>query len=206
MLRSKAPSTLLGLTGILACSLFAGSAAADDETYDFKKEKGTEHGSQVASSEWLPIMIGGAAGVMIGGLSGVAFDDSQPAVIGPIVGGVLGGASGGAAGAWIIRSVREKDTRTAGLITGLGIGGGIGAVLFTKMEPDGRALETIGKYGALVIAPVIGAVAGHQLASYFQSKPPKAKEPMPVAFAPSVAPVVGPHGASGFTFGLDGAF
>jgi len=197
---------LLATAGVLACSLFAGSASAEDESYDFKKESGVEHGSQVASSEWLPIMIGGAAGIMVGGLTGVAFDDNQPAVVGPIVGGVLGGVSGGAAGAWIIRSFREKDTRIPGMLTGLGIGGGVGVIMFSKMEPDGRALETIGKYGALVFAPLIGAVAGHQLAAYLQTKPPKEKEPVPVAFVPSVAPVVGPHGASGMTFNLAGAF
>lgn len=197
---------LVGLSGVLACSLLAGSAVADDEKYDFKKETGVEHGSQVASSEWLPIFIGGTAGIVGGGLAGVAFDDHQPAIVGPIVGGLIGGVTGGAGGAWLIRSFREKDARTPGLLTGLGVGAGIGVVLFSKMNPDGRALETIGKYGVLAIAPVVGAVAGYQLASFFQTKPPKEKEPAPVAFVPSVAPVIGPSGAHGMTFAIDGAF
>lgn len=203
---SRPSRLILGIAGIITCSLLAGSASAAEESYEYKKESGVAHGSQVASSEWLPVIIGGASGVMIGGLAGVAFDDHQPAVVGPIVGGLLGGATGGAAGAWIIRSVRNKDARVPGLITGAGVGAGLGVILFSKMDADGRPLETVGKYGALIIAPLIGAVAGQQLAAYLQSKPVKEKEAAPVAFVPSIAPVVGPHGASGFTFGLDGAF
>lgn len=199
-------SPLLALSGLLACTLMAGSASAAEDDYAFKKEGGVEHGSQVASSEWLPIVVGGTLGLSAGGLTGYSFDDNQPAVLGPILGGFLGGVAGGAGGAWIIRATRDKDTRTPAMLVGLAAGGAMGVVLYSKMEPDGRALETVGKYGSLAIAPVLGAVACYQLASYLQEKPVKEKEPAPVALMPSVAPVVGPHGANGMSFSLSGAF
>lgn len=198
-------SFLVGLSGLVACSLLAGSASAEDN-YDFKKEGGIEHGSQVSSSEWLPIIVGGTLGLTGGGLLGYSFDDHQPAVAGPLLGGLFGGMAGAAGGAWIIRSFRDKDARTPAMLTGLALGASAGVIMFSKMEPEGRALETVGKYGVLAFAPVLGAVAGYQLASFFQSKPPKEKEVIPVAFVPTVAPVVGPHGSTGMTFGLDGAF
>jgi hypothetical protein len=183
-------------------------AVTDDENkYDWRKEPGGEHGSQVASSEWLPISIGAAAGVMIGALAGSAADDSKPPVVGPILGGVAGGFAGGAGGAWLIRAQREKDTRLAGTITGLSVGVGVGGLLFAKMDADGRALETIGKWGSLVIAPLVGAVAGRAIASYFYLKPPKEAPAAPTAIVPSVSPVVtGSHGATGMTFGIDAVF
>lgn len=199
---------LLALTTVAACTLTVGRSSAAGE-YDWRKEPGQEHGSQVASSEWLPIMIGSVAGATVGGLGGFAFDDRQPALWGPILGSVLGGVTGGAGGAWIIRSVREKDTRLAGTITGAGVGTALGVVLFAGMEADGRTLENIGKYGALVIGPLLGAVAGRQLAGYMQEKPPReAPAPVaaPVAIAPSFAPVIGPRGAHGMTFALAAQF
>jgi hypothetical protein len=203
---SRAPA--LAFTVLVACSLSAGSAAAEEtsENFDFKKESGAEHGSQVASSEWLPIVVGGTLGLASGGLIGYSFDDNQPAIAGPIIGGFLGGATGGAAGAWIIRAARDKDARTPAIIGGLAVGGAVGVVLFSKMEPEGRALETIGKYGSLAIAPVLGAITCYQLASYFQEKPVKEQPPAPVAMVPSVAPVVGRDGATGLSFSLSGAF
>jgi hypothetical protein len=172
----------------------------------WRRERGEAHGSQVASSDWLPIVLGGAAGVVVGGLTGAAFDRGQPAVVGPVGGAAIGGLTGGAAGAWLIRSVRDKDTRLAGTLTGLGVGTGVGIVLFTRAEPNGRALETVGKWSALVIAPVVGAVVGHRLAVVFGGKKDE-PAPMPIAVRPSIAPVVAPAGnAAGWTFGLDGAF
>jgi len=181
--------------------------ADDEKKYDWRKEEGGEHGSQVASSEWLPISIGAAAGVMIGALAGAAFDDSQPPLAGPLLGGIAGGFAGGAGGAWLIRAQREKDTRVAGTVSGLAIGVGMGALIYAKIDADGRALETIGKYGALVITPLIGAVAGHALAAHFYLRPPRESTPAPTAIIPSVSPVItGSHGATGMTFGIDAFF
>lgn len=191
---------------------FATEASAAEETYEWRKEGGGVHGSQVSSSEWLPVMIGGAAGVMVGGLTGIAFDDAQPAVLGPIIGGVLGGVSGGAAGSWLIRSYREQDTRLAGTITGLGVGAGLGVILFSKVDADGRPMETIGKFAALAIGPVVGALVGRHLATYLMGKVPEdnpkaAPPPPPVSIAPTVLPVLSPRGtATGMTFGLDARF
>ncbi|MBI2389920.1 MAG: hypothetical protein HYV09_10035 [Deltaproteobacteria bacterium] len=199
---------MLALTTVAACTLTAGRSSAAGE-YDWRKEPGQEHGSQVASSEWLPIMIGSVSGAMVGALGGYAFDDRQPALWGPILGGVLGGVAGGAGGAWVIRSFRDKDTRLAGTISGAGVGAALGAVLWANMEPDGRTLESIGKYGALVVGPLLGAVAGRQLAAFMQERPPReapAAAPAPVAIAPSFAPVIGPRGATGMTFALAATF
>ncbi len=180
----------------------------DDNKYDWRKEPGGEHGSQVASSEWLPIAIGGGAGVLVGVLAGAAFDDSQPPIGGPIVGAIAGGFAGGGGGAWLIRAQREKDTRLAGTITGLSLGVAVGAMSFAKIDADGRTLETIGKYGALVVFPVIGAVAGRALAAHFYLRPPKEAAPAaPTAIMPNVSPVItGAHGATGMTFGIDAIF
>lgn len=203
---------------LLACSallvvvstLAATEASAADETYEWRKESGGIHGSQVASSEWLPIMIGAAGGVAIGGLTGIAFDDAQPAVIGPIVGGVLGGVSGGAAGSWIIRSFREQDTRLAGTVCGLGFGAGLGAIMFTKVEADGRTLETIGKFAALGVGPLVGAFVGRHLATYMMGRVPDDKTaappPPPVTLNPSFNPVMTRGVATGMTFGFDATF
>ncbi len=193
----------LAAFGVVVALRSAAASPANAESA-WRKERGEVHGSQVASSEWLPISLGAAGGVVVGGLAGTAFD-TKPALVGPIVGGVLGAVTGGAAGAWLIRSAREQDTRVAGTITGLGVGAGVVAVLFAKSDPDGRTLETVGKWGALVVVPTLGALVGHRLAIVFGST--KTKEappaPPPVAFVrPSVAPI----GTSGLAFGLDGAF
>lgn len=188
----------------LAVALASAVATPARAESTWRKEKGEVHGSQVASSEWLPIVIGGAAGVVVGGLAGTAFD-TEPALVGPIAGGVLGGLTGGAAGAWLIRSAREQDTRLAGTLTGLGVGAGVAAVLFAKTEPNDRALETVGKWSALVVVPALGALAGYRLAIVFGSTQTKEAPPAPppVAF---VRPNVAPVGTGGLAFGIDGAF
>lgn len=189
-----------------------GSKSEESKKTGEKEGEKELHGSQVASSQWLPIFLGAGAGVIVGALSGQAFDSAQPAVIGPVVGGVLGGFTGGAAGAWLIRGLREQDTSVAGTLTGLGLGAGIGAILFTNVEPNGRALETVGKWGALVVLPLMGAFAGHRLAVVW-ARPAKKddKAAAPAAFfRPSVTPLFGPagvtNGTTGVTFGVDGVF
>lgn len=199
-------STLVALIAVMTVTT---EASAEETTYEWRKEAGGTHGSQVASSEWLPVMIGGAAGVMIGGLSGIAFDDAQPAVIGPIVGGVLGGVSGGAAGSWLIRSYREQDTRLAGTVCGLGVGGGLGVILFAKIDAEGRPLETIGKFAALGVGPLVGALVGRHLATYMMGRTPddtKKAAPASVSIVPSIAPVMTGRVSTGMTFGLDATF
>jgi len=182
----------------------------DENKYDWRKEPGGEHGSQVASSEWLPISIGAAAGVMIGALAGAAADDSKPPIFGPIVGGISGGFAGGAGGAWLIRTQREKDTRTAGMITGLSLGVACGTLLYAKLDTDDtdqKTLGYIGKYGALALGPLIGAAAGYALASHFYLRPPKEAPAAPAAIIPSVSPVMtASHGATGMTIGIDALF
>lgn len=191
----------------------SGGSGEGGKAEEPKKEGEKElHGSQVASSQWLPIFLGAGAGVIIGALSGQAFDSAQPAVVGPVVGGVIGGFTGGAGGAWLIRGLREQDTSVAGTLTGLGFGAGIGAILFTNVEANGRALETVGKWGALVVLPLMGAFAGHRLAVVW-ARPAKKddKAAAPAAFfRPSVTPLFGPagvtNGTTGVTFGVDGVF
>ncbi len=193
---------------VAALSTSAPCASAESA---WRQEKGELHGSQVASSEWLPIFIGGTAGVIVGGLTGLGFDDAQPPVVGPIVGGVLGGIAGGAGGAWLIRAKREQDTRLAGALSVGALGAGVGAILWANMDANGRALETVGKWGALVILPTIGAVVGHRLAIVWGSKtrteaPP---EHVQVGIRPSVNPVFSPLGTrapNGMTFGFDATF
>ncbi len=205
MPRLLAGSALIALISTLATT----HASAAEESYEWRKETGGTHGSQVASSEWLPIMIGAAGGVVAGGLTGIAFDDAQPAVIGPIVGGVIGGVSGGAAGSWLIRAYRDQDTRLAGTVTGLGVGAGLGVILFAKVDADGRPLEIIGKFGALVIGPVVGALIGRHLATQQMGRIPDEKAPPPpppVSLVPSVNPVITRGIATGMTFGLDATF
>jgi hypothetical protein len=202
-------SLRVGLLGAAFAVSTLGSMRRVDAAEPWRKESGTAHGSQVASSEWLPISIGAAAGLVVGGLAGSFADPSTPATIGPIAGGVIGAFTGGAAGAWLIRGAREQDTRLAGTLTGLGLGAGIGAVLLARTEPEGRALETVGKWSAIVLAPALGALAGHRLAVVWGSTATKEAPvpPPPVAFVrPNVAPVFGPNGSTGFSLGVDGAF
>lgn len=207
-------SRLLASSALLAtfALMTATTDASAEETYEWRKESGGTHGSQVASSEWLPVMIGGAAGVMVGGLTGIAFDDRQPPVVGPIVGGVLGGLSGGAAGSWLIRSFREQDTRLAGTVCGLGVGAGLGVILFAKIDADGRPLETIGKFAALGIGPLVGALVGRHLASHLQGRVPTdttvtaPPPPPPVSFVPSIAPIITARGTTGMALSFDGTF
>lgn len=216
-MRAAVAVPLLALLA-LPSTEWATPARADDsesaKTEEPKKEGEKElHGSQVASSQWLPIFLGAGAGVIVGALSGTAFDSGQPAVVGPIVGGVVGGFTGGAAGAWLIRGLREQDTAVAGTLTGLGLGAGIGAILCANVETNGRALETVGKWGSLVVLPLMGAFAGHRLAIVWArpaKKDDKAAAPAAAFVRPSVSPVFGPAGVSGGTtglaFGVDGVF
>jgi hypothetical protein len=188
----------------------APSVASADGSYTWKAAPGETHGSQVASSEWLPIFIGGAAGFIVGGLGGTAFDDHQPPVLGALVGGGFGAVAGGGGGAWLIRSFRDQDTRVAGAFTGLGVGGGIGAVLFAETISNDNKATKAGGIAALVILPVMGIFAGRSLAAYFGTKQPSDSTPpppAPVAIRPNATPVI-THGlgTTGMTFGVDGAF
>lgn len=215
----RTASRLIVASALASLVLAAGPARADDDAsksektdsgdaLSWRKEGGEAHGSQVSSSEWLPIMIGAAGGFLVGGLVGAGFDTAEPPVVGPAVGAGIGGFTGGAAGAWFIRSLREKDTRLAGTLTGLGVGAALGAIAFSKMEPDNRALETVGKWGSLVVFPVVGAIVGNRLAIVFSSPAPRdAAPPAPVAtLVPVVAPVFGPQGSTGLRIGFDATF
>ena len=88
----------------------------------------------------------------------------------------------------------------------------MGVILFTKIDADGRPLETIGKFAALGIGPLVGALVGRHLASYLQGKVPTDSTvaapppPAPVSFVPTVAPILGTRGSTGVSFGLDGTF
>ena len=188
----------------------APSVATADGSYTWKAGPGETHGSQVASSEWLPIFIGGAAGFIVGGLGGTAFDDHQPPYLGALVGGGFGGIAGGGGGAWLIRSFREQDTRFAGAVTGFGVGGGIGAVLFAETISSDKGATKAGGIAGLVLLPVMGIFAGRSLAIYFGTKkspegaPPP---PAPVAIRPTANPVITRGmGTTGMTFGIDGSF
>jgi hypothetical protein len=159
-------------------------------------EPSQRHGSQVSSSEWLPITIGGGAGLIIGVIVGQAVDPSQPVVIGPIVGGLFGALTGGAGGGWLIRGVRGEDTRLAGALTGLGIGASIGTTIYAHTD------STIGKIAALVLFPAAGALAGHRLAFVLGGGGEKRRG---VAFVPAAVPLFEPgRGATGLFFGLNG--
>jgi hypothetical protein len=207
--RSRRLAAAVVLTALVGVT--APSVASADGSYTWKAAPGETHGSQVASSEWLPIFIGGAAGFIVGGLAGTAFDDHQPPVLGALVGGGCGAVAGGGAGAWLIRGFREQDTRVAGAFTGLGVGGGIGAVLFSETISSDQGATKAGGIAALVLLPVMGAFAGRSLATYFGTKAPSTEAPppppAPVSIRPNAAPVItGALGTTGMTFGLDGAF
>lgn len=154
------------------------------------------HGSQVSSSQWLPITIGGGIGLIVGVVIGQAVDPSQPVLWGPIVGGVVGGLGGGAGGAWLIRGLRGEDTRFAGAMAGLALGGGLGASLAAHTE------NTFGKIAAVVLFPAAGALVGHRLAFMIGRK--EEKRPR-LAIMPTAAPVfVEGRGASGVIVGVSG--
>ncbi len=207
-LRTAATAVLAAVAAFSLAS--APTVAQADGSYTWKAAPGETHGSQVASSEWLPIFIGGAAGFIVGGLGGTAFDDHQPPVLGALVGGGIGGVAGAGAGAWLIRGFREQDTRTAGAVTGLGVGGGIGAVLFAETISSDNKATKAGGIAAVIVLPVMGIFAGRSLAIYLGSKstnPEGAPKPAPVAIRPNATPVItGALGATGMTFGFDGSF
>lgn len=189
----------------------APSVASADGSYTWKAGPGETHGSQVASSEWLPIVIGGAAGFIVGGLAGTAFDDRQPPYLGALVGGGFGAITGGGGGAWLIRSFRESDTRVAGAVTGFGVGGGIGAVLFAETISSDKGATKAGGIAGLVLLPVMGIFAGRSLAIYLGTKKTSPEgtpaPPAPVAIRPTANPVVTRgFGTTGMTFGIDGSF
>lgn len=211
----RAALVALPLLAVMALPRLALAEDGDEpkKAEEPKKEEGEKelHGSQVASSQWLPIFLGAAAGVTIGALTGTAFDGNQPAVIGPIAGGAIGGFTGGSGGAWLIRGLREQDTSLAGTLTGLGFGAGIGAVLCANIDPNGRALETVGKWGSLVVLPLMGAFVGHRLAIVWArpaKKEDKAAEGTAAFVRPTVVPLFarGVSGTTGVAFGVDGAF
>jgi hypothetical protein len=205
MSRSVAAS-LVSVVAVSVALLGAESEARAD-IHDWRKESGDEaHGSQVASSEWLPILIGGSAGLIVGGVVGAAFDDHQPPIAGGIVGGAIGGVAGGAGGAWIIRTIREKDTRIPGMLTGLAIGAGTGLIMFNQMgDPEGKGLAIVGKWSALVLFPAVGAVVGYKLGTVWGGKASQ-DAPATTGIAPVVAPIVGTEGAHGVSFGATGIF
>jgi hypothetical protein len=190
--------------------LLATSAASADGAYTWKADAGETHGSQVASSEWLPIFIGGAAGVIVGGLVGQGFDDRQPPVFGALTGAALGGLTGGAGGAWLIRDLREQDTRFAASVTGLGVGGSLGVLIFAKTITNDNGTTKAGGIAALVILPVMGAFMGRSLAITWGTKKTKDQAPpppAPVSITPTASPIMtAGMGTTGMTFGIDGAF
>ena len=197
------PAFLKHATAALAfvAAFSAVSSASADGPYQIGNAN-EEHGSQVASSEWLPIILGAAIGTTVGGLGGIAVDDSQPAVWGPIVGGAMGAVAGGGGGAWIIRSVREQDTRISGAVTGAGLGAGFGGILFAKAEP------LYGKISALALGPLFGGFVGYKIADYYGPK----RKPSDSAFVPHMVhplatPLVARDGsAHGVALGLGGTF
>lgn len=204
MSRRAAASLITSLA--LSVTLFGAENSARADIHEWRKEGGDEaHGSQVASSEWLPILIGGSAGLIVGGVVGAAFDDHQPPLAGGIAGGAIGGVAGGAAGAWIIRSIREKDTRIPGMLTGLAVGAGTGLIMFNQMgDPEGKGLAVVGKWSSLVLFPVVGAVVGYKLGTIWGGK--ASQDAPATGIAPVVAPIVGSQGAHGISFGASGAF
>ena len=207
----------LSLSAALCVPGFAHAEEGDEpkkekeqESEPPKKEGDKElHGSQGASSQWLPIILGGLAGMAVGAIAGTQANNQNP-TLGPIVGVATGGIAGGGGGAWFIRNLREQDTTVAGTLTGLGIGGGLGALIAVNVDPGGRTLETIGKWSAAAILPLMGALVGHRLAVVWM-KPTKKEEPKPEPAAGFVRPTFGPVVAatgksSGFSLGLEGAF
>lgn len=179
----------------------AGSAAPvpDDMVTAPVAEPSQRHGSQVASSQWLPITIGGGVGLIIGVVVGQAVDPSQPVVIGPIVGGVFGALTGGGAGAWLIRGARGEDTRLAGALTGLGIGASLGTSIYAHTD------STLGKIAALVLFPAAGALAGHRLAFVLGGDGAPRERRRGVVLAPTAVPIFEQgRGATGLFFGVNG--
>jgi hypothetical protein len=136
---------------------------------------------------------------------GAPFDSDQPPTKGALIGAAIGGFTGASGGAWLIRGLRDKDTRWAGALTGLGVGTGVGVVLFAKLDTRGNdATPIVGKVLALTLVPAIGALAGRQLAIYVAGDGPKEKSaPPPVVSVIRPSVVATP---TGVTFGVDGAW
>ena len=194
----------------VAFALSCAPVARAEGSYTWKPHEGEEHGSQVASSEWLPIFLGASGGVIVGALVGTAFDDHQPPTLGAIAGGVVGGFAGGGAGAWVIRSMRDQDTRAAGAITGGAVGLGIGCLLLNATITDDNAGTKAGGIVAVVALPVMGILAGRALAIDFGGDKSNVKT-APMNFTsvqPSFAPVAGLRDSrpAGMTVGLSGTF
>lgn len=187
---------------------FASSHAGAEGSYTWKAHPGEEHGSQVASSEWLPIVIGGSGGVIAGALIGTGFDDHQPPTLGALVGGGIGGVAGGAGGAWLIRAIREQDTRVAGAITGAATGLGIGCVLFNATLSSDNGANKVGGGVGLVVLPIMGLFAGRALAIYFGGDKSVPEKPTLASLQPTIAPMMNARDgrASGMTIGLSGTF
>jgi hypothetical protein len=194
----------------IALAFTSASVAHAEGSYTWKPHEGEEHGSQVASSEWLPIFLGASGGVIVGALVGTAFDDHQPPTLGALVGGGVGGLAGGGAGAWIIRTMRDQDTRVAGAVTGGAVGLGIGCLLFNATITSDSGATKVGGAVGLVALPVMGLFAGRALAIDFGGDKSNVKT-TPMHFAsiqPSFVPVAGPRDQrpSGMTVGLSGTF
>lgn len=174
------------------------------ETVTKKPADDTAHGSQGSSGMGLPILLGGLAGVTVGAISGAIVDNSATAAVGTLVGGGLGLMAGCASGAWLFDSMRDQDTRLPGLFVGLGVGAGLGLSFYEHTNDNG------GKIAALAVFPLLGAIAGWNVAAAMQGplKKSDVAAPPPVVghLTPIVAPTFDARGvASGLTLGLSGA-
>ena len=197
---------LVAVFAVSAAALTMGSAssrARADGAYTVEAGETEEHGSQSASSEWLPIVLGAAGGVAIGAFVGPAVDDHQPAVLGPIFGAAIGGVAGGGAGSWFIRGVRDLDTRASGTVTFAALGLGLGAVFYSKTDYWYEGVP------ALVILPILGGFVGRKLAMEWAS-PKKSGEAATTArgaIVPTATPIVArDRGVTGLSLGVSGAF
>ncbi|GAC1352439.1 MAG: hypothetical protein NVSMB1_15310 [Polyangiales bacterium] len=170
-----------------------------------------EHGSQAASSDWLPIVMGASAGVAVGALVGNAADPLQPATWGTVLGGAVGALAGGGGGGWLIRSMRDADTRLAGTVTGGALGLGAGLVMMANTE------STYGKIPAVILLPLMGAVIGNKLAFTFSRSSGPGARPgdhsfTPVSLHAIAAPLPAAHSSApstamgGLTIGIGGVF
>ena len=199
--------SIRALAVVLAVTATSNAALAEG-SYVWRAPPGEEHGSQVASSEWLPIVIGGSAGVIVGALAGTAFDNHQPPVIGALAGATFGAFAGGGGGAWVIRTLREQDTKWAGAVTGGAIGAGVGVILFNEALGSEGTATKVGGAAALVLLPVMGILAGRSLAIHFGGDRANKEAPRSFVMQPNVVPVAAASGSgpAGLTFGVSGTF
>ena len=194
-------SVVLAVTATTSLALAEGS-------YVWHAQPGEEHGSQVASSEWLPIVFGGSGGLIVGAIVGAGFVSRQPPVLGTLAGATVGALAGGSGGAWLIRTLREEDTRWAGAVTGGAIGAGVGVILFSGTIGSQRGTTQAGGVAALVLLPAMGILAGRSLAIHFGGARQTKDTPRSIVLQPNVAPLAAARGAqpAGLTFGVSGTF